>query len=188
MDNMSKPNHKVWTEILKDQISPLRILFFLFLPGMVVPQLHIPADSAMMMMNYLPVFAAAAIGLIAFEKREKLKTMPKLHALHYVSTLSIGVFTIEFVHVLGAIFYEAGTMTPELKFWLWATTIYTGFGSILLVIIYFYSEKIDRYIFSKINPKLAMLSVGVFAISTAVYSLWINPQFHEFFSFLASLI
>ncbi|NIV65531.1 MAG: hypothetical protein GWN40_05070, partial [Nitrosopumilaceae archaeon] len=152
--------------------------------GMIITQLHIPPESSMLMMQFLPVIAIATIGFIVFERKEKLQKLNLWQATHYVATLSIGIFIVEFlaffVHALASIFIAADSLTPEVEYWLIIATIYSGVGGVILGTVYYYSERIDRWIFSRVNPKYAMLVAASFVIIVASLSLWMNPQIHEF--------
>lgn len=171
-------------KILLEQISPLRLLFFVFLPGIVITQWYIPPESSMMMMDYLPVIAAATIGFIALEEREKLRKLNWRQGIFWIATLSVGVFTVEFlaffVHALASLFIAEGKLTHEAEFWVTIATIFTGLGGVILGVLYFFSERIDRWIFSKVNEKYARLATAGFVIILCGLSLWMNPQTQNF--------
>lgn len=170
--------------LLKEQLNPIRLLFFVFLPGMIITQLYVRPESSMMMMDYLPIIAVATVGFIAFEEREKLRKLNWKQGILWITILSVGVFTVEFlaffVHSLASLFIAEGKLTHEAEFWVIVATVFTGLGGIILGTIYFFSERIDRWIFSKVNEKYARLATAGFVIVVCGFSLWMNPQTQSF--------
>jgi hypothetical protein len=106
--------------------------------------------------------------------------------VYWLMVITIGIFTVEFIglftHTMIG-FYE-GHPTDDVKRQNYIATIFSGLGGIVLEINYFFGERIDKWIFSKVNPKYAILGAAGFTIVVGVISLIINPKVQGFFRFL----
>ena len=177
---------KLLNKLLLAQLQPLRILFYVYLPSLFFVDLHMPWQSSTLIFNFLPIFVLSNVGYIVFIEYNKLKQKGKRWFIHWISMITIGIFGVEFIgiftHTMISI-YE-GRPPADAQYWNIVATIFTGLGGVILEINYFFSERVDRWIFNKVNPKYAVLGAAGFTIIIASLSLWMNPQFHNFFSSL----
>lgn len=181
---------KLVVQLLYAQLQPLRFLFYLYLPSLIIDNLHLPWQSSVLIFNFLPILVLANVGYIAFLERHKQKEKGRKWFIHWLMLISIGIFTVEFIGLFAHTmisFYE-GHPPENAKYWNVVATVFTGLGGVILEINYFFSEKIDKWIFNKVNPKYAILAVVGFTIIIASLSLSVNPQVQTFFKFLLQSI
>ena len=167
-------NNQLIINLLIAQLQPVRILFYVYLPSLILPDVHMPWQSSTLIFNFLPVFVLANVGYVAFIERHKIEQKGKKWFIHWLALISLGIFTVEFIGLFAHTmisFYE-GHPPENAQYWNIIATVFTGLGGIILEINYFFSERIDRWIFSKVNPKIAVLSAASFAILIGLLSLW----------------
>ena len=171
---------RLFHNLLFAQLQPIRILFYVYLPSLFIPDLHLPWQSSTLIFNFLIVFVIANVGYIAFIEYHKLEQKGKKWFIHWLALISLGIFTVEFIGLFShtMISFYAGHPPANAQYWNVVATMFGGLGGIILEINYFFSEKIDKWIFSKINPKIAVLGASTFAILIGVLSLLQLSKFH----------
>jgi len=166
------------THLKYAQLQPFRILFYIYLPSVIFPTIHMPWQSSNLIFNFLLALVLANVGYIAFLERDKLKQKGKAWFIHWLLLISIGIFTVEFIaffaHTMIG-FYE-GNPPENAQFWNYIATVFAGLGGIVLEINYFFSEKVDRWIAKRVDYRKALLASAIFAIVIGILSLLMNPK------------
>ena len=94
---MNMEYRKLIIHLLFAQLQPVRILFWIYLPSLIVSDVHMPWQSSTLIFNFLFVLVLANVGYIAFIERHKIEQKGKKWFIHWLALISLGIFTVEFI-------------------------------------------------------------------------------------------
>ncbi|MGY5148637.1 MAG: hypothetical protein ACW9W3_01070 [Candidatus Nitrosopumilus sp. bin_68KS] len=177
-------------KIITEQFYPLRVIFYIHLTSFFIPELHLSLKTSIFIFNMVPVLVSANIAMVIFLEHDKLRKKTILSAFSYLLLLFVGLLTVEFlgiaVHTQTSFF---DPHDPEVIYWNMIALLFTGIGGYLLPVTNYIGEKLDeRFKPTRKQQKILSVFLLVIAISVNIFSMYVNPQWENFFNYVTTLI
>lgn len=190
MDFIYLFTHRLSKKIIIEQFYPLRIIFYIHLVSFFIPELHLSFQSSIFIFNMVPVLVVANIAMVIFLEYDKLRKKTILSAFTYLLLLFVGLLAVEFLGI--AVHTHTSFFDPhdaEIIYWNMIALLFTGIGGFMLPVTNYIGEKLDeKYTLSRKKQKIISVFLLLIAILLNVYSMYVNPQWGNFFNYVTTLI